>query len=232
MEERVDPGNEDGPDPGVGQALDALASMPIDALGELAATIEQTRPGSRAELGSLLQRLDPNMGAEAASATVAFLLAAGSREWAQVPEHRKSFIDELLASRGDHAEATSHLAAALDAVLTAKPLRLSAKASALQLEHEHVLYAAQVISDIRPLFLETDGVLALEGSVVNHMLRLEYGSNEGSPRSLFVAMDEEDLRRLGEVVARALRKAALIEEHASETDLAIYKPWQPDEDEA
>lgn len=232
MEERVDPGNDDGLALGVGQALDALASMPADALGELASAIETTRPRSRAELGSLLRRLDPSMGAEAASATVAFLLAAGSRDWAQFPDDRRAFIQELLTARGDDVEARPQLASVLDAVLVAKPLRLSAKASALQLEHEHVLYGAQVISDVRPLFLDTEGALALEGSVVNHMLRLEYGANDGSPRSLFLAMDEEDLRRLGEVIERALHKAALIEEHASKSDLAIYKPWQSDEVEA
>ncbi len=77
--------------------------------------------------------LDPNVGAEAASAIVAFLLAAGSRDWAQVPEHREAFINELLSARGDDGEALPQLASALDAVLVAKPLRLSAKASAPQL---------------------------------------------------------------------------------------------------
>jgi hypothetical protein len=79
------------------------------------------------------------------------------------------------------------------------------KAADLSYEYSNLLERAAVITDIRPVFSSERDELV--GGIVAHILRITYFTESGE-KSLSVALDEKDLRRLRAECDRALDKAA------------------------
>jgi hypothetical protein len=71
--------------------------------------------------------------------------------------------------------------------------------------HEHVFAYARIISDIRPIFGSDIKVQPAAAAIV-HTLQLTYHEADGA-RDFYVAMDQDDLSVLGDIVDRARLKA-------------------------
>jgi len=78
------------------------------------------------------------------------------------------------------------------------------KALDLSYEYANLLQSTKIFTDIRPVFdKNADHIL---GSVVTYTLRLRFDSLEGN-KSLSIALDEKDIKKLSETCDRALKKA-------------------------
>jgi hypothetical protein len=96
----------------------------------------------------------------------------------------------------------------LTTVLVIDSLNLTdTKAKELQLEEEHTLCDARIITDLRPVF---GGNVAdtPEAMIIVHTLKLGY-HNSSNPQHLdmYVALDADDISRLIEVLKRAQEKS-------------------------
>ena len=88
----------------------------------------------------------------------------------------------------------------LKSLLRETTLVLSSKASALQLDHENVLFGIRIITDLRPIFEE--GSECIKGSLIVHTLKVSHG-HKGNREDIFFAMDDNDLLMLQDAIARA-----------------------------
>lgn len=84
-----------------------------------------------------------------------------------------------------------------------KPLAVIAKANEVMTEHEKTFCGARVLSDIRSVFAEAPDKVS--GAMVVHMLEIGY-HQLGKHQEFFVAMDNDDLKKLKGVIERAEKK--------------------------
>ena len=113
------------------------------------------------------------------------------------------------------------LADALNALLDAHSLSTAAKAADLVTEHEHVYHDIRVITDLRPVFGEDPGAQP-EGMTLSATVKLDHFT-EGRIKSLYVAVDEEDLRSIRDAMDRALKKSDTVRELIKAVDLPLYR---------
>lgn len=108
--------------------------------------------------------------------------------------------------------------ASLWPLLQTPAVRRFAKAIDLRNTYEKILTESRVVSDIRPVFPDTDEVpAAVDAAMVNHTLKLNfYAGDRGLPGEIYIAVDTTDLKNLRDQIDRALEKEraarALIEE--------------------
>jgi hypothetical protein len=69
--------------------------------------------------------------------------------------------------------------------------------------HERIFLTARIFSDIRPVF--GDSIESASAAVVVHNLKITVRRNE-KEEDIFIALDNNDLRELKEVVDRAEKK--------------------------
>jgi hypothetical protein len=90
-------------------------------------------------------------------------------------------------------------------------VRISSKANAILVSHPYVYGSAKIVTEIRPLFTDDEILTPPAASVIAHQLRFESFHN-GDRSELFIALDDEDLVLLKEVIDRAIRKSKLLVE--------------------
>jgi hypothetical protein len=88
-------------------------------------------------------------------------------------------------------------------------LGIGARAGDLSGEYEHVLHAVRVLTDIRPIF-DPGPDASLSATLIVHNLRLRYSDETGQLKDFIIALDGDDLRKLGAAVERASKKEAEI----------------------
>jgi len=82
-----------------------------------------------------------------------------------------------------------------------------ARAIDLVVESQRLFHGSRVITDVRNVFVEAEEEPV--AAVIVHNLKIEYHEDE-NVRSIFVALDQSDLRRLSQTIDRALLKEAAI----------------------
>lgn len=83
---------------------------------------------------------------------------------------------------------------------------LSVKAANLSAEHEHAFCGARILSDVRPLFVDSPETIA--GAVIYHNLQVGFhDSSTGEHKDIYFSLDDEDLGTLKEIVERAQTKS-------------------------
>jgi hypothetical protein len=135
-----------------------------------------------------------------------------------------SVVAKSVAESGDLGlddEERSNLTAALNELLDAHSLSTAAKAADLMTEHENVYSAVRVITDLRPVFGE-DPSADPAGVTLSATLKLDH-YNDGRIKSLYVAVDEEDLRAIRDAVDRALKKSETISKLMKANKMPIYR---------
>ena len=114
------------------------------------------------------------------------------------------------------------LARRLEGLIKSPCLRLAAKAVDIRTAYEHVFADARVLTDVRPVFSDTQGDVPAAGVVVD-TLKLDYYGPDGNRRSFYVALDQEDLLKLGDQVARGLTKSKAMRAVLESANLATWK---------
>jgi hypothetical protein len=84
-----------------------------------------------------------------------------------------------------------------------KPLAVIAKANEVMTQHEKLFCEPRIFSDIRSVFTETPD--SASGAMVVHMLQIGF-HQLGKHKDFYVAMDNDDLKKLKEAIERAERK--------------------------
>lgn len=107
-------------------------------------------------------------------------------------------------------------------LLDTKIVDLLGRGLDLLAEHEHLLVSARILSDIRPLFDQEDPA-DVDGSVIGHVLRLSFA--RGEPRTLDVALDLDDLRRLEIAIQRAVQKEEKLRAMVRSTNNPLVIPF-------
>ena len=103
-------------------------------------------------------------------------------------------------------------------LLDGAPLRLLGKARDLSSEHAHIFLDARFLTDIRPIFgTETDG--QPEGALLCHTLKVEFIRDHGNVEHFYLALDEDDLDKLNDLISRAKQKAASLRLVLSRVDI-------------
>jgi hypothetical protein len=95
-------------------------------------------------------------------------------------------------------------------LLATRSLSLAAKALDVSYDFERVYIAGRLLTSIRPIF--DDQREEVVGSSIVQTLRLEYVAPDGRRSNLSVALDMEDIQRLQEECARAIKKAEVARE--------------------
>ena len=94
------------------------------------------------------------------------------------------------------------------AVLLAIPsIAVSAKAFLIQREQQNIFLSARSLSDIRPVFSE-DGDRPM-AFVVSHQLKVSY-FDDGQRKTLYLALDDDDISELQKVLTRARTKSKVL----------------------
>lgn len=97
---------------------------------------------------------------------------------------------------------------------TNKSIGISLKARDLATEREKLLTNTRILSDVRPLFFNDPK--DMKTSLIIHNLKITYQENNDT-KTLYFALDSNDLNRLKEDITRAEVKENTIKENLSET---------------
>jgi hypothetical protein len=100
-------------------------------------------------------------------------------------------------------ESQGRVAAHLKTLLTIESLRLASKALGLKTDHERLFCGVKIVTDIRPVF--SDVQQKPTRAIIGHTLKLEY-HEEGEHKELYLALDADDIRKIGKVLQRAETK--------------------------
>lgn len=99
---------------------------------------------------------------------------------------------------------------------------ISAKASMIITQHEHVFLRSEIYTDIRTVF-GMKGSLDPQAAVLVHMLKIEHRENRDLS-SAFFALDYNDLLQLQKTVERAIKKHAVLSKLISDVALSVLDP--------
>lgn len=102
-----------------------------------------------------------------------------------------------------------------------KPLEISSKANEVLQQHQHVFRSARILTDVRPIFGESDNPKPL-ATVLVHTLKITYSSGD-SISEFFVALDSRDLDYLGGLVTRAKNKETALIPLINKTGMKYLK---------
>lgn len=114
------------------------------------------------------------------------------------------------ADSGELSELTEDAQAAVqefvyEALTLYNSLGISAKALRLARQHERIFLRAEIYTDLRPVFRIDDPEVRPAAAVLTHTLKLEY-LQDGDNRTVFIALDNQDLAQLQETLDRAAKK--------------------------
>lgn len=109
----------------------------------------------------------------------------------------------------------------LTELVTAEGLLTSAKASDVITEHEHMFSGVRVLTDLRPIFGE-EASAEPAGMAIMSTMKIGHYTN-GRERSLYLALDAEDLKQVRDAIDRALDKTESLRELMRDANLPIYR---------
>lgn len=118
----------------------------------------------------------------------------------------------------------------LMALLQAKPIRLAAKSLDLVTDYDHVYYGARILTDIRPVFDDSDSEIFPAAAVVIANLKIEHYGPSGQLTSFHVALDHWDLEELRGVVERGLEKTESSKKYLEGVKMAYLRDTEVTDD--
>jgi hypothetical protein len=116
------------------------------------------------------------------------------------------------------------LASRLTSLLAIPSVATSSKALDLLTEHARVYHSARVLTDLRPVFAD-DEITSPSATLISHTLKVAYHADSGRD-AFYVALDDQDLDELREVIERAQKKSAALKKLVSESGLTLLWPVQ------
>ncbi len=195
--------------------LERILGLKKDALQRLRARLDSLKPLPLkfVELQTVFDAALESIEEEG-SALVRLLLT-----WNQLARHREmspnSIVDALREAVGAIPKIGSRLQESwieiepeIQKLVESSPIRALAKAIDLSYDHANLFQGARIITDIRPIFNDSDDQMEIDGAVISYTLRLHYDNRE-CEHSLSIALDEVDIRVLQQQCERAIKKAEM-----------------------
>jgi hypothetical protein len=202
--------------------LESLASLTPDQAAEVVGAVSSAEPfKSVRELEAVVRDALPSTAKAPAERIVASLISLSSIA-------RSSDIETVseAVSQSDRLELDDEARAALrgvmDALLRSKAVFSTASAIELLTQHPQNFRASRVVTDIRPVFAE-DASEPPMGAVLIQTLQLQTWDRNGDSETLYVAMDEADLRELRDDIERAIGKTATLRAMLDEQGVAYFQ---------
>ncbi len=155
--------------------------------------------------------IDPQLAAEA------LLGLASARDWRGLTS-----IAAVEALSTDSFQLTADEQGELSSILDTRAIRVLARSLDLYTEHQRLFMGVRVITDLRPIFDYPEVELSTGpiGTLIEHDLRITY-QEDGRPKSIHLALDTSDLRKLRDAIDRADEKTAALSTAAAEADISI-----------
>ncbi len=137
------------------------------------------------------------------------------------PRSDRDFVDSLVSALLAQEEGAdeSKLQAMAVNLLGISSVSLAARATKLHFEASRHLHDVLILSDLRPVFdhMGSD----VDAFLITHTLKLATSGGDEKESELFVVLDDEDIDKLEEAIARARRKALALKAIASATGKPI-----------
>ena len=91
-----------------------------------------------------------------------------------------------------------------------RSLGIMQKAAALSKEHERIFCGSRIFSEVRPVFVSTTATVA--AAIVVHNLQIAFHDGaSGEHKEIYVALDDDDLVKMKEMIERAQKKNTAIQ---------------------
>jgi len=116
---------------------------------------------------------------------------------------------------------TNEIKAILEKLLNVPTLAENMKAVQLLSEHRNTFFNARILTDIRPVF-KTDIGDPLAFCLIIHTLKVSYFKGN-QPTELFIAMDDNDIELLQDVLERAKKKGTRLKAILNAEDIKCMK---------
>jgi hypothetical protein len=113
------------------------------------------------------------------------------------------------------------------AIIESPRVQQFVKASTLRTEYERILLDTRIISDIRPVFDDSQDTPSIQAAIVDHTLRIMYTGGDGHRHEAHYALDIGDLETLHEQTAKALKKDAAARTMITDAGVAVIQPMPP-----
>jgi len=107
--------------------------------------------------------------------------------------------------------------------LRSQAVNTASRALAVVTSYDRMFTTARVLTDIRPVFPD-DARAKPIACTVSHTLRIDY-FREGDPESVYITMDNSDLKVLGKAITRAEDKVRSLTDLLDAIEVPIYDPW-------
>ncbi len=108
-----------------------------------------------------------------------------------------------------------------------RTLGLTAKSVTLLSEHEHRWCSGRVLTDLRPVFGDNPETFPA-GVVITHVLRVHYHDADDL-KEFYLALDEDDLSELADIISRAQVKAQSLRALLKEKGIHYLNPELPEQ---
>lgn len=185
-------------DENINQIISVLQRMPLTAM-------------KRKEIGSSLASVIPNLTAEDLEKIADTLFSLYYiRANAEVSVAKfasdvcRAFQDTVTEKFTE--DKFAHFKDRITKLLGVDPLTVASKALVLQSDYENSFCDAKILTDVRPVFgARVEDQPA--GFVITHTLKVEYHDDRVDHREFYVALDQDDLTTLRNVLERADKKA-------------------------
>jgi hypothetical protein len=186
-------------------AFQALAHLDDPSFESLASALDSPRP--TLSLSTLRDRIRSSVAAGSGQIEPDLLMealigASSATTW--IAGDRAETAHAIVASLGEEPSSFAGLVERLARLLESASLGHLAKGLDVLTEHERIYLKSRMLTDIRPVY-EEEETGRPAGFVLVHTLRLDVRI-DGRARSVYVSMDESDLKQLSEVLNREVEK--------------------------
>jgi hypothetical protein len=182
--------------------LKKLLEQKQDIIEDLAAALEGEPPELTSALVSeRVARKVKDLAAEDVQSIIRALLTIATGRLAvqqPVAEFAQSLVDQERATIEERDR--SRAVAVLQRLLSARAIAGTSKATDVITDHSQIFLSARMLTDLRPVFGEAPSSQPIAAALV-HTLKITYAKDRDT-LEFFVAMDEQDIQRLREVLER------------------------------
>lgn len=113
-----------------------------------------------------------------------------------------------------------NLSERIERLLRCDTIRIYSKASAIGTRHERIFANAQILTDLRPVFRDTENMRPEpEGLLLSHTLNVHFIASDGTHDNFFVVLDDEDIESIRKLIDRAIDKAEAMRQLIAESGL-------------
>jgi hypothetical protein len=211
------------------EPLILLSNLPDETFEQLSKVIDLEKPIQ--DRNTLVQQfaseLDDNEASEVKALVTSLISLANVRAYRHWTIEQ--FVDALSNSPQlkDLTEAQhAKLRERTPRILSSRTLTTIARAGRVLTDHERVFHRARLHTDIRPVFRDDSDIPS--GAVLIYTLRID-AHKLGAQESFSFALDDKDLRRLKEMLDRAIEESNGVKRLLESTGVTSLKPFEEEE---